>query len=343
MNSKDQFITSYNIARKCDVIFSEIVTTDQFSEISRNIDYKILSENENFIFYQNNKLELFDNAVIFSNTMMIENLFFYLKNIKNIKNINLITHQTDLSINKKQFNNRPKCIDFWYTPNLNYKHQNLRPIPLGLANDYSKKNLTLDHITNKLNIKDNKDKLRKIYVNFVPNTNEKKRNNLIEILKNRKDVTFDLPNLSLDEYRDKIFNHKYVLCPPGNGIDTHRLWETLYLGSTPVVEKIAGYEKYLELPIIFYENFNEINIKLLEEKYSSIKNMSNDFLNIDYWMTIVKNNQNMINKSKKTTIITNAKIDFLYHKKNRFKRFIESKIKKMTYLIKKINIKISNA
>ena len=343
MYLRDQIITSYNIARKCDVIFSEIVTIDQFSEISRNIDYKILSESESFIFYQNNKLELFDNAVIFSNTMMVENLFFYLKKLKNIKNINLITHQTDLSINKKQFNKRPDCVNYWFTPNLNYKHQNLKPIPLGLANDYSSKNLKIDHITNNLNKKSNKDKLIKIYVNFVPNTNEKKRNNLIEVLKDRKNVTFDLPHLTLEEYRDKIYNHKYVLCPPGNGIDTHRLWETLYLGSTPVVEKIPGYEQYLEFPIIFYENVNEINIETLEEKYNSISNLSNDFLNVDYWMKIVKNYQNMPNKSEKITITTNSKIDLIYHKKNRFNRFIESKIKKIIFLIKKINKKFSNA
>ena len=343
MYSRNQLITSYNLARKCDVVFSEIVTVDQFVEISKNIDYKILSEGENYIFYQNYKFEIFDNAVIFSNTMMIENLFFYLKKLKNIKNINLITHQTDLSINKKQYNKKPNCIEFWYTPNLNYKHLNLQPIPLGLANDYSKKNLTIDHIINNLNNRSNKEKLRKIYVNFVPNTNEKKRNNLIEVLKDRKNVTFDLPNLTLEEYSNKIYNHKYVLCPPGNGIDTHRLWETLYLGSTPVVEKIPGYEKYLEFPIIFYENVNELNIETLEKKYHSISNMSNDFLNVDYWMKIVKNKQNMLNKSEKLTIITNSKIDLLYHKKNRFKRLIESKLKKMLFLTKKINKKITNA
>jgi hypothetical protein len=29
--------------------------------------------------------------------------------------------------------------------------------------------------------------------------------------------------------------YKYVICPRGNGIDTHRVWEALYLGVVPVV------------------------------------------------------------------------------------------------------------
>lgn len=38
-------------------------------------------------------------------------------------------------------------------------------------------------------------------------------------------------------YLESIKHHDFVLCPRGNGRDTHRLWETLYLGSTPIVKR----------------------------------------------------------------------------------------------------------
>jgi len=36
------------------------------------------------------------------------------------------------------------------------------------------------------------------------------------------------------EYLHECIEAGYVLCPPGNGFDTHRFWQTLYLGLVPV-------------------------------------------------------------------------------------------------------------
>ena len=41
--------------------------------------------------------------------------------------------------------------------------------------------------------------------------------------------------LSPTEYSTLAANYRYIACPRGNGIDTHRFWETLYRGSLPVV------------------------------------------------------------------------------------------------------------
>jgi hypothetical protein len=41
--------------------------------------------------------------------------------------------------------------------------------------------------------------------------------------------------LSLPEYTRNLHEYGFVLCPEGNGVDTHRVWETLYAGSTPII------------------------------------------------------------------------------------------------------------
>jgi hypothetical protein len=40
-------------------------------------------------------------------------------------------------------------------------------------------------------------------------------------------------------------NFKYVFCPRGNGVDTHRFWESLYRGQTPVILE-SDWSKSLE-------------------------------------------------------------------------------------------------
>jgi hypothetical protein len=57
----------------------------------------------------------------------------------------------------------------------------------------------------------------------------------------------------------------FVPCPRGNGLDTHRIWEAIYLGAIPVVlnsDRFAALEGW---PILFIEDWNEIIEKSREE------------------------------------------------------------------------------
>jgi hypothetical protein len=35
-----------------------------------------------------------------------------------------------------------------------------------------------------------------------------------------------------------------MLCPIGNGLDSHRLWEALHLGCIPITRRITNYIQY---------------------------------------------------------------------------------------------------
>lgn len=69
------------------------------------------------------------------------------------------------------------------------------------------------------------------------------------------------------EYFSLIKRYKFVLCLEGNGFDTHRIWETLYLGGFPVVLKSAWSTKLAELnlPILFINSVHEVDSALLSE------------------------------------------------------------------------------
>ena len=69
----------------------------------------------------------------------------------------------------------------------------------------------------------------------------------------------------MDKYHDSLKNYRFVLCPWGNGIDTHRIWETLYSGNIPVTKQHHTFSTSQELPIIFVDSYEEITEKKLLE------------------------------------------------------------------------------
>ena len=56
-------------------------------------------------------------------------------------------------------------------------------------------------------------------------------------------------NNSLDFYR-LLARYGYVACPSGQGVDSHRVWEALYLGVTPIVIASSLAPLYDQLPVI---------------------------------------------------------------------------------------------
>lgn len=319
----NQIINSFNFARFADVVYSEVVSFKQYENNLRNKNTEIIRTEGDLVFYRTKNMELFEGCVIFANTINVENLFYYLNKVKDLKNLKLITHQTDIEINKKMFESKPSCISKWYSPNISYNHPDLIPIPLGIANDYSSKNLTSKFF---LSNKKTGGKLNKIYINFVVNTNEKKRSKVMEYIKDKNYATIDSPNLDLNTYKEKLESHKFILCPPGNGLDTHRMWEALYLNTVPVVEKNICSDMYSDLPIIYYENIEEINIDTLNAKYNNL-NFTNDMLFIKWWENKIKTSDS---SKRSIRIIKSSMIkDYYFDTKNYIKWKILNKFFKL--------------
>ena len=61
----------------------------------------------------------------------------------------------------------------------------------------------------------------------------------------RKDIVV-LPELKKDEYLEKITHCRALVCPPGNGFDTHRCWDALTKGAWAIVQDNAHTQTLLE-------------------------------------------------------------------------------------------------
>ena len=89
---------------------------------------------------------------------------------------------------------------------------------------------------------------------------------------------------------DNMVRSQFVLCPDGNGIDTIRLWEALYLGCIPIV-KPHVFTRYFarNLPIVIVNDWEEITLKFLIDKFNEIKAKTYcyDELKISYWRDVL--------------------------------------------------------
>lgn len=86
---------------------------------------------------------------------------------------------------------------------------------------------------------------------FSPNNSE--RIELLKMFNNSSLVHVVSERMDPSSYAKLAKRFKFIACPAGNGIDTHRVWETLYRGSFPIVKKSAWSQSLKEMGIPIVE------------------------------------------------------------------------------------------
>lgn len=99
-----------------------------------------------------------------------------------------------------------------------------------------------------------------------------------------------LPYISSHYY--EVATSKFVLCPSGLGFDSYRLWETLLLGSIPIVESNHGFDRtYSRLPVLVVHNYSAVTPDLLEQVYPCFYRQAHKFsyqhLLQTHWQTML--------------------------------------------------------
>ena len=184
-----------------------------------------------------------------------------------------------------------------YTVNCEVNNDRIIPIPLGIT-DTSWCSLIGDlDIIEEFN-KSERCYKNLAYINFNTDRKDEGLNDrlLIKKIFSQEDwVTDGKFQRDKDGHRrfiDNIYNHKFVFCPRGNGVDTHRLWMSLYLGTIPIVKDHIVHSKFKHLPILFINDWSEINKEFLENKFEEIHSNQYDMniLKISYWENYIKEN-----------------------------------------------------
>ena len=137
----------------------------------------------------------------------------------------------------------------------------------------------------------NKDlKKNLLYFNFnVGTTNNplyKKHKNIRRDVKNNLINKFNwIENKEFEDYITTLETYKFCICPPGRGIDTHRCWEALMVGTIPIVLSSPLNSLYINLPVLIVENFTLITEDYLNYEYNKLINKEYAFekLYSHYW------------------------------------------------------------
>jgi hypothetical protein len=88
------------------------------------------------------------------------------------------------------------------------------------------------------------------------------------------------------EYIRALREHQFVIAPEGNGIDTHRIWEALYVGTIPIVKRHPALRWFEEWPILFVDSWREVTEEhlSLEKIWARERHeLASQALWIDYW------------------------------------------------------------
>lgn len=196
-----------------------------------------------------------------------------------LRPIVLVTHNSDKGITSKYlpYLNHPKIIK-WYSQNVECEHDKLISIPIGLANSqWPHGNLELfKKIQN-----ENNAKTIGIYKNFDLNTS----------YGNRAHVIHSTPHIPMaarkpiEDYWRDLSKSQFCLCPLGSGVDTHRMWECLYLNAIPVIVDCVNNNHYRDLPVIRIQNneWHKVNMEFLLQEASKMPSNGLEKLNLEYW------------------------------------------------------------
>ena len=172
----------------------------------------------------------------------------------------------------------------------------LSSIPLGITN-FSKDSPLFDILGNlqiMLEAANSTPRINnyngRLLVNFSVSTNLKKRNKLLKMLESMeiRNLVPDYSRLGRLNFLQQVRKQSYVLCPEGNGVDTHRIWETLYLGGIPIVLNSNVLNPLLtDLPVLMIRDWKEIyDKKFLETKWYEMQTKKYNFekLKASFWI-----------------------------------------------------------
>ncbi len=268
-----------------------------------------------------------DKTIFYSHIDCLHQVFDKINSLN--REVILITGSGDISVNSF---NAPPNVKYWFAQNCLVQNEKIIPIPIGLRNsfphyfidqcdilsgcDYYFGKISEDILID-IYLNNNSFAEKFLYANFNVNSNLVYRSFLRDICKEIDFINYEEPietDFGYNNYYSKILDHQLNFCPAGNGIDTHRIWETLYCKRIPITincnsycrdnkvsvgsayippqeNEYAIYTKlYSKLPIIILDSYEELFDKSHLQKLIDNKREQEYDLNIldfNYWKNII--------------------------------------------------------
>lgn len=198
----------------------------------------------------------------------------------------LIIHNYDNIPSLTEFEYLSKRFDRVFSVNWLGDREICTPIPIGLENrDLLRNGLPQDfkkEIENGLPSFSSRS--IQILSSFSLHTNLGERSKAASFVKSQSNV-FQMESFSTPaKYRELLRQSQFVLSPPGNGADCHRTWESLYMGAVPIVLEKYWPFKYMELPVLVIEDWEEIPERInsyIPQSPATVASLRDSFLSFE--------------------------------------------------------------
>jgi hypothetical protein len=253
-------ITGEKIQLSCDIIIGNKYDFEYNPNLKKHIKENILLELVTINKIIDNKYK------VYCYTHLLENIDLLISKLKFFKNkFVLFFHNSDYNFTDKHLilYDNLTMLEKIYTQNMNVTDNKIIPLPIGIANSmWPHGNLSnWNIILNKKIIK-----INDIFFNFSINTNTKIRQNCYNYFIS-KNINFIQNVTNQLDYLELLSSYKFSICPEGNGIDTHRFWECLYLKVIPICLKNHLTEYYSKIfPVIILDKWEDFEVCNLNYK-----------------------------------------------------------------------------
>ena len=279
-----QLVTCHRLVKLCDYVYAEnIWHGGKFNTYMYDIARSIQNDGRKCV-------------SIYCKIDFIDKLFSTLKRFPQ-KRFVLVTGMSDYPVTTQMFNARPPNVVYWFGENIRHSDAILESVPLGCTDvtwigdveyaDLSNHPRYVKYTPNE----GRGEQINLMFSCFTVGTNAEHRTVVAEAFKHHPWVTF-AENIAPMEFLRNIDSHPFVLCPLGNGDDTGRFWQALYLGSIPVVPRHKNIEFYEgKLPMVVFNDPSEITKERLEMELQTFEKVKPTYevATMDYWRSRIAN------------------------------------------------------
>ena len=242
------------------------------------LEHKQLESNTNSIDIDDYDFTNYDNAeLVYVNSSLLNTtkpklieskLYDKLSEFRNP--FRLVLHNSDDEFGEKQLKylDIPNCKKI-YTQNMNVKHPQVEPLPIGIANSFWEwgDSKVVEEVINE-GFSDTNPLF--IYANFTKGDGVRyeRRKDCYDILSENGIIMQE--STDYKTYLQDLKKFKFCLSPEGNGIDCYRTWEALYMRTIPICKRSVMIEKFAKtFPIYIVDDWKEFDIDDVWKSYDS--------------------------------------------------------------------------
>jgi hypothetical protein len=152
-------------------------------------------------------------------------------------------------------------------------HARLRPVPIGISNTMWPHGNLRKLLRAMQHVQRDGSRTPSPFMKFSVSTHPSRLYAADALRAAFPDADLDpAPALPWPAYLAELGRHKFSACPRGNGIDTHRVWESLCLGVTPIVERsvLTEHWRALGLPMVLVDDWAEVSRERLAAEAASL-------------------------------------------------------------------------